>query len=215
MIEFKDETKLENNDDKSLFVGGTYTEPEQVDINKRYFPYSDSVAKAIIKTDANIPELPPIHSFERIISDPYADTYLFMHRLIKEYMEHGKLIVAYDFDDTVFDYHKKGFTYDRVINLLRKCHKAGFFLIVSTSREDARIPEVKEYLEKNDIPYDLINENAPFVPYTAKKIYYNVLLDDRAGLRIPIQSLEILLDYINEGKVLEDAIQELDQIYNL
>ncbi len=36
-------------------------------------------------------------------------------RFIEEYNKYGTLVVAFDFDDTVYDFHKKGRIYSDVI----------------------------------------------------------------------------------------------------
>jgi len=40
-------------------------------------------------------------------------------RLLKEYNQYKSLVIAYDFDNTVYDFHKKGEVYNDVIELLR------------------------------------------------------------------------------------------------
>ena len=102
-------------------------------------------------------------------------------RLTEEYEKH-KLIVAFDFDNTVFDYNERGFEYKNVIELLRVCKEVGCYLSVFTSDGWERIPQIEEYLKKHNIPYDGINENPDVIKFNGRKIYYNVLLDDRAGL---------------------------------
>ena len=42
-------------------------------------------------------------------------------RLIEEWKKYGEIVIAFDFDNTVYDYHKKGHSYNQVINLLREC----------------------------------------------------------------------------------------------
>ena len=32
------------------------------------------------------------------------------------------------------------------------------------------------------IEIDYINESPPYIPFTGNKVYYNIMLDDRAGL---------------------------------
>lgn len=103
-------------------------------------------------------------------------------RLFDEYKKYGSLIVAYDYDNTVFDYHQRGDKFDEVIGLLRECKKMGFHLTVFTSCNDDRFPDIKKYLEENDIPFDGINETPDFIPFKGRKVYFNILLDDRAGL---------------------------------
>jgi hydroxymethylpyrimidine pyrophosphatase-like HAD family hydrolase len=117
-------------------------------------------------------------------------------RLIKEWEQHGKLIVAYDFDGTVHDYHKEGNKYDQVIELLRECKKLGCYLIVFSTSEPERHDFIKNYLDRWDIPYDAVNENMPGLPFKGGKIYYNILLDDRAGLESAYYSLKQASSYI-------------------
>jgi hypothetical protein len=103
-------------------------------------------------------------------------------RLFDEWKKYGSIIVAYDFDNTVFDYYKKGYSYQQVIELLRECRKMGFHLTVFTSCNDDRFPEIEKYLRDNNVPFDGINETPDFIPFKGRKVYFNVLLDDRAGL---------------------------------
>lgn len=104
-------------------------------------------------------------------------------RLIKEWRKYGKIVIAVDFDNTIFDCHNEGKTYDYVINLLKRCKKIGCYIIVFTANDDPeRHKFIREYYKNLDIEIDTINDNVPAVPYTTKKPYYNVLLDDRAGL---------------------------------
>lgn len=104
-------------------------------------------------------------------------------RLVTEWKQYNNLVIAYDYDNTVYDYHKKGETYDDVINLLRGCKEFGAHLVVFTACPDEQFPEIREYLTTNNIPFDAINESPKFVPVVGgKKIYFNILLDDRAGL---------------------------------
>lgn len=115
------------------------------------------------------------------------DLYLYeenvTERLIREWKKYGSLVVAYDFDNTVYDYHKEGHSYECVIQLLREAKKLNAYLMVYTARRDSELSFVKEYLEENNIPFDSINETPDFIPFSdGKKLYYNILLDDRAGL---------------------------------
>ncbi|MEN0050217.1 MAG: hypothetical protein AAF806_24340 [Bacteroidota bacterium] len=103
-------------------------------------------------------------------------------RIWKEYLTYNCLIVAYDFDNTVYDCHQKGWQFKQVIRFLRRLKKIGCYLIIFTANQDLNF--VKTHCQKQDIPFDVINENAPFISSTARKIYYNALLDDRAGLRM-------------------------------
>jgi hypothetical protein len=123
------------------------------------------------------------------MSDPFLDDKNCVDRLFAEWKKYGSLIIAFDFDCTVFDYHNKGDTYEKVIELLRECRRQGFHLTVFTSCNDDRFDFIKDYLTKNDIPFDGINETPDFIPFKGRKVYFNVLLDDRAGLRSAYEQL--------------------------
>lgn len=120
-------------------------------------------------------------------------------RLLREFKEHKSLIVAYDFDNTVFDYHNKGLRFDNVVELLRECNKLGFYLIVYTCNKDKKYGDIKEYLLSNNIPFNSINENAPYINFGYNKLYYNILLDDRAGLKSAYETLLRLVNTIKNN----------------
>jgi len=114
--------------------------------------------------------------------DFYLDEENAYQRLKEEYEKYHTLIVAYDFGNTVFDYNNKGITFQNVVELLKVCKEIGCHLSVFTSDDDDSIQDVKNYLDENNIPYDSINEHPDSIKFKSKKIYYNILLDDRAGL---------------------------------
>ncbi len=116
------------------------------------------------------------------------------HRLIDEYKNYGSIVVAFDFDDTVYDYHKKGRIYNQVIDLLRKLKSLNCYLICWTGQEDVQF--VSKYLTVNDIPFDSINENPPFHTSISRKVYSNAYLDDRAGLHQVYNELNYLTEKI-------------------
>lgn len=125
---------------------------------------------------------------------PYLSDDRCITRLIAEYREHGSLVVAYDFDNTVYDYHNRGHDYSEVVELIRECRQLGLLLIVFTAESD--VHKVSHWLTDRDIPFDLINENPPFFKSESRKIYWNVLLDDRAGLRSAFVQLTAVVEYI-------------------
>jgi hypothetical protein len=121
-------------------------------------------------------------------------------RLHEEYKKFGKIIIAYDFDDTVYDFHKKGREYSMIISLLKRWKGHAYF-IVSTAAQEERMISIKEYLTANQLPYDAINENVPGLDVpVGGKIYYNVLLDDRAGLHEVYDMLMKLIQIIEQEK---------------
>lgn len=143
--------------------------------------------------------------------DPFLDNKVCEDRLFEEWQKYGKLIIAYDFDNTVFPYSDPNYTFDNVIELLRECKKNEFWLVVFTSCNEDRIPELKEYLKKHNIPYDSINETADFIPFKGRKIYYNLLLDDRAGLSAAYMQLKSVL-YKIRGVKNEEYLSTLSEI---
>lgn len=116
--------------------------------------------------------------------DQYFNEHAAVDRLLHEWEKHGKLIVAYDFDHTVYDCDNEGATYDQMIELLRVCKKMGCSMIVFTCRSFEEYDIVEGYLKENNIPYDFINENDPSTEFeTSRKIFYNIFFDDRAGIK--------------------------------
>ena len=118
------------------------------------------------------------------------------NRLIDEYVQHNSLVVAFDFDDTVYDFHKKGRLYNDVIRLLKDLKTINCYLICWTGQQDLEF--VSNYLSENNIPFNAINENPPFHKSTSRKIYANAYLDDRAGLLQTYNNLQIVLKTIKK-----------------
>lgn len=146
------------------------------------------------------------------MKDPFLNTDNCVSRLVSEWESYGQLIVAFDYDNTVYDYYKKGDTFEGVIELLRKCKTEGFHLIIFTSCDESRYSDIKKYCKDNEIPYDSINETPDWIPFKGRKVYYNILLDDRAGLSAAYSQLsEVLLKIriLKRQKLLKGA-QDID-----
>ena len=104
-----------------------------------------------------------------------------LERLKEEIKKYGKIFIAFDFDNTIFDYHNSGEDNSSVIELLRRCSDLEHKLILFTATsDDERLEFMKLYCKHYGIRITYINEN-PEVPGGVKP-YYNILLDDRAGL---------------------------------
>ncbi|MFD2330182.1 hypothetical protein ACFSR7_13115 [Cohnella sp. GCM10020058] len=132
--------------------------------------------------------------------DFYLEDEHVVSRLVTEWRKYGRLVVAYDYDNTVFDYHRAGLSFDDVPQLLRECRSLGAYLIVFTACGKSQFPAITAYLQDNDIPFDAINEDPPFVPSSGgRKIYFNILLDDRAGLGSAYRCLQSALDIMKRG----------------
>lgn len=128
--------------------------------------------------------------------DPYMETDECVTRLLAEYQAHLRLIVAVDFDDTVYDFHKAGHTYPEIEDLLRRCQALGFYIVLFTGSHYTEWPRQTAYLEKRGINIHAVNKNPIPLPFgNHGKMYYNILLDDRAGLG---QAYRTLIQVLNE-----------------
>lgn len=139
--------------------------------------------------------------------DPFLNDNKAVERLVMDYMKYGKLIIAYDYDSTVYDWHKRGDTFELVMNLLRECRDYAQFIVYTHSNDD-RHGEIIEYLDSHDLPWDTINEGIIFVNDKDEgKLFYSHFLDDRAGLRSAYLILDKALSIIKEAPTsIDEAI---------
>ena len=136
------------------------------------------------------------------------------NRLLEEYNTHQSIVVAFDFDDTVYDFHKKGRLYNDVTELLKKLKSINCYLICWTGQQD--LDFVSNYLTNHNIPFDAINENPPFYKSSSKKIYANAYLDDRAGLKQVYDELNELVlrtENIHNNTKLETISNKIHQFW--
>lgn len=131
-----------------------------------------------------------------------------VERLRSEVAAHGSLFVAFDFDNTIFDYHNQGFDYSGVISLLRRCSEMGHKMILLTSNEDEeKLAFIRYYCRSFGIRIDYVNEN-PAVCHNCRKPYYNILIDDRAGMNEACEILNaIIQEQENEATDIKPAAQ--------
>jgi hypothetical protein len=128
--------------------------------------------------------------------DKYLNREESYQRLLSEYRKYNSLIVCVDFDDTLYDFHKQGNSYEQVIQLIRDLHKANCHIIIWTGNQDLEL--IEAYLFNKNIPYNNINDEAPVskkllgnkVP---RKVYANVYIDDRSGMTQVYEDLLRLL----------------------
>lgn len=118
-------------------------------------------------------------------------------RMINEYKKHKSLVIGYDFDGTIHDFHKKGETYNQVCDLLEELKFIGCKLICWTAYKDHNY--VLEYCKKYHIPCDGINTNGIPLPWESRKPFFNYLLDDRAGLKQQFNELSLLAYLVRNG----------------
>lgn len=108
----------------------------------------------------------------------------YVQRLFDEWKMHGKLVVAVDYDDTIFPYRlNDDEDVKDTIELVKDVHRVGAYIVIFTASNKARHQEIVDYCSKMDIPCDAINQNPIKLPYGNEgKIYYNINLCDRSGL---------------------------------
>lgn len=122
-----------------------------------------------------------------------------VERLIAEWRKHPRLIVALDYDDTVFDWRSVGSEHKVVLDLIRECQKLNFHIVMWTASAPERFPFIQEFMRNAGIDVSSINENPIELPFgNHKKIYYNILLDDRAGLGASVAILQETIRRIKE-----------------
>lgn len=125
-------------------------------------------------------------------------------RLENEFKKYGKLIFCVDFDDTLYDFHKLGRTYNDVINLLRRWENYSEVVILTGNGEE-KYPEIEKYLNENKIKYRGINCDSS-ISFGGRKTYGNVYIDDRGGLPSVFKMLDKLITKIESGEIVYERI---------
>ncbi len=114
-------------------------------------------------------------------------------KLSKIFKAHGNIYLAIDFDDTIFDWKNKGYECDYVVDLVKRCQdKLNAKILLYTCRQGEALEEAVKYCESVKINLYGVNDN-PDYPKNGSKMYYNVLLDDKACLPETCAVLEALL----------------------
>lgn len=129
----------------------------------------------------------------------------YRNRLYQEWTQHGKIVVAVDFDDTISPWKFKDkedlIELDKTIQVLRVAKETGAFITVWSACDKARFDEIREYCTSKGLEIDSINENPIDLPYGKdRKIYANIYIDDRAGLHEAIDILEECMYKIRSDK---------------
>lgn len=130
-------------------------------------------------------------------TDKYLNPYENRERLLREYKKHNNLVIGVDFDATIHDYHKEGYEYTEVKQLLRDLKEIGCTIICWTAYKEHDY--VEKYFKDNDLPLDGINCDGIKLPYETRKPFFNALLDDRAGLRSMVEDLRYVVEEVNES----------------
>jgi hypothetical protein len=119
-------------------------------------------------------------------------------RLKKEYNEHQCLVIGFDFDCTIFDYHKEKLDILPVELLLRRCSDRGLTMCLYTlTPEGSFLKDKLDYLTRRGIRVDYINASNILIEQNTvapPKPFFSILLDDRAGLASAYKILSTTLD---------------------
>ena len=109
---------------------------------------------------------------------------LYVDRLLTEWKQHGKIIIAVDYDDTIFPWKFRSQEQcDEVISLLIQAKATGAYIAIFTCSDNSRHKEIDAYCASKGLAIDSINRNPIELPYGKEgKIYYNINLCDRSGL---------------------------------
>ena len=131
--------------------------------------------------------------------DVYLDDRNCLDRLKKEHEKYGKLIVALDFDYTIHDYRGEGLKFPKVIDLIKECNKLDFDVVIFTANKNHE--QIKWKCHELGIKFKGININILPEFEGSGKIFYSILLDDRAGLSSAYNILKAVVDevLIKEG----------------
>ena len=115
--------------------------------------------------------------------DPFMDESICVDRLVTEWRKHGRILIATDFDDSVFGFHDPTDTHPKMLALLKECSDMGCLITIFTAATPTRWDMMREFLETRGVKVASINKNAIELPYgNWGKPYWNILVDDRAGL---------------------------------
>lgn len=120
---------------------------------------------------------------------------ILLDKITRVYDTHRNIIIAVDFDDTIYDYSGQGFDTDYVVNLLKIAkEKLNAKLILFTCREDDLLSDAMEYCYDAGLEIDAVNTSLENYTYQSRKPFYNMLLDDKACLPECCAALEALIN---------------------
>ena len=125
-----------------------------------------------------------------------------LQRLIEQYQKQDRLIIAYDFDDTVSPYVCSNCTEVQSVLRMSKENLNAYFIVYTCNSD---VEKIKKFLDYYRLPYDSINAAAPFSPLqpsaVGEKLYFNILLDDKAGLGEATAALKTLNRLVYQGVI--------------
>jgi hypothetical protein len=124
---------------------------------------------------------------------------ILLNQLIKAHKQHGKIIVGVDFDDTVFPFNKDEGNVKRcarVVELLKNNRDVITICLFSVADKQSLV--YKEHImDLYGIKPDYINES-PIVKWgVCNKPYFNIQLDDKAGLNEALETISYFFQYVD------------------
>jgi hypothetical protein len=116
-------------------------------------------------------------------------------RLLWEYQNYDRLIVGVDFDNTIKTI-KPDSSCDELIDLLRRCSEDPKIVLClwTISENYQELKDKYDYCKSLGIQLDFINDSPFLSELGGNKKFFNVLLDDRAGLESAYNNLKYVLD---------------------
>lgn len=120
-------------------------------------------------------------------------------RLFREYQRYGSLWIYVDYDNTIYDFHKKGYTYQNLIEVLILAKAIGNKIVIFTANPDHG--EVYRHCESIGLEIEGINIDGHKLGWESRKPFYNLLLDDRAGLESAYKDLKKLVNHVFQHQI--------------
>jgi hypothetical protein len=117
---------------------------------------------------------------------------ILLNQLLDVYEKHGNIIIGVDFDDTIFPFNKSKGNITRcaeVVALLKKVKSKAIICLFSVA--DAQSLVYKEHImDLYGIKPQYVNESPMKNWGECNKPYFNIQMDDKAGLNETIRVLE-------------------------
>ena len=129
------------------------------------------------------------------ITDPYTNEFRAAARLLNEWKKHNSIIIGVDFDGTMYDCHRENFSFPCLIQTIKRAQSLGAKLCVWTANADKEL--VERTWNELGLAYDYYNESPVKIHDNQIKPYFNLLLDDRAGLGSALHVLNLTMVQYN------------------
>lgn len=137
-----------------------------------------------------------------------------VQRIFHEWTIYSKIVIAVDFDDTIYPWkYSTQKKCDKIINLLKWCKVTGCYIMIHTTSNHDRYSEIEKYCKKKGLKIDSINSNPKELdlPYGNEgKPFYNWQLCDRSGLdyatKVLEKACEKMLNFKNKSSNYTDNI---------